>query len=92
MRQLLEDLEADRRLTFRRIAGSQRSSPITRRLAETLSAVCRCLERAAGIPPPPRKRRRRLAQDAVLLRRRRIAAAADSDSGVLPAPAGPHSG
>jgi hypothetical protein len=68
-RQLLEDLPADRRLTFHRIADRRRPSPVVRRLAAALSAVCGRLERAAqaatGTLPPPRKRRRRRAQGVV---------------------------
>ena len=89
--QLLEDLAADRRLTFRRIAASRRPSPVIRRLADALFAVCRRLERAAGILPPPRKRRRLRAQGTAAPRRR-IVGAAGGDSGVLSALAGPPSG
>ena len=46
-RQLLEDLPADLRLTFRRIAACRRPSPVARRLSVALSAVGSRLERAA---------------------------------------------
>ncbi len=46
-RQLLEDLPADLRLTFRRIAACLRPSPVVYRLAVALSAVGSRLERAA---------------------------------------------
>ena len=98
MRQLLEDLGADRRLTFRRIAARHRPSPVVRRLAAALCAVCDRLERAvyaaAGIPPPSRKRRRR-AQTPPAPRCRIGDCAAEAPGpvaslGVRPLAAGPH--
>ena len=94
MRQLLEDLAADRRLTFRRIAACRRPSPVIRRLAAALSAVCGRLESAAdaaaGILPPPRKRRRCRAQGTAAQRRR--IDGSGGGGGEVPAPAGPPGG
>jgi hypothetical protein len=47
LRQLLEDLAEDLRLTFRRIAARRRPSPVVRRLAVAMTAACHSIERDA---------------------------------------------
>ena len=91
--QLLEDLQADCRLTFLRISARSRPSPVIRRLTTALSAVCCRLEHAAHategiLPKRPLLKRRLCHAQGVVAKRRSKCGTDGCDGGSPPAQAG----